>query len=227
MSPTVQRRRLLGIVIAVALASIISIAATVTLVNRQADSTDRANSAVAALQQACDQVARLGGRCATQPADLVKGDTGDSGPAGPAGPTPSNEDIYRAVQDYFTNHPPAAGRAPTAAEIAIAVINYLTANPVVGERGPGPTADQVASAVKEYLTANPPAAGPKGDDGPGPTADQVAAAVQAYMTAHPLPQCAPGYEAQAHQVVTTDAGSVDSVVCVKLPDPSPSPALKR
>lgn len=47
--------------------------------------TNRANDAVAALEQACHQVALLGGRCATDPASL-KGDRGDVGPTGPPGP---------------------------------------------------------------------------------------------------------------------------------------------
>jgi type II secretory pathway pseudopilin PulG len=52
---------------------------------RQQSETNRADTAVAALADACAQVERLGGHCAVDPSSL-KGDRGDSGPAGPTGP---------------------------------------------------------------------------------------------------------------------------------------------
>jgi hypothetical protein len=52
---------------------------------KQESETNRANTAVAALESACAEVQRLGGHCATDPASL-KGDTGAVGPVGPAGP---------------------------------------------------------------------------------------------------------------------------------------------
>lgn len=176
----------------------------------------RTDKAVTSAEQLCQQVQQLGGTCSVDVSKL----RGDAGPAGPAGPGPTDEQVKAAVDAYFVAHPPQPGRPPTASEIALAVINYLTANPPAqgaqgpqGERGPGPTAEQIADAVRDYLIANPPPAGPQG---PGPTAEQIADAVAAYVQAHPLPVCADGYEAQAHTVLTVDAGSVDTLICVKV-----------
>jgi hypothetical protein len=55
--------------------------------------TNRADNALIALQQACDQVARLGGHCVTDPSEIkgnpppesIPGPTGRDGQAGPAG----------------------------------------------------------------------------------------------------------------------------------------------
>lgn len=75
--------------------------------------TNRADNALVALQQACDQVAQLGGRCVTEPSQVrgnaapgipglpgrdgrdgigIPGPIGPSGPAGPQGETgPASE----------------------------------------------------------------------------------------------------------------------------------------
>lgn len=76
--------------------------------------TNRADDAIVALEQACAQVERLGGHCATKPAQ-IEGDTRPASVPGPPGPS-------------GIDGPP--GRPPTEAEIAAAVSAYLLANPV-------------------------------------------------------------------------------------------------
>lgn len=57
-----------------------------TLVNRERESeTNRADNAIVALQQACEQVQRLGGRCLTEPSDVTENPPPQPGPSGPQG----------------------------------------------------------------------------------------------------------------------------------------------
>jgi len=85
VSPAVQRRRI-GLVIALcALGCMLTFAIGAWSARRAQSETNRADTAVAALADACAQVERLGGRCAVDPSSL-KGDRGDIGPAGPTGP---------------------------------------------------------------------------------------------------------------------------------------------
>lgn len=103
-------------VIAITLATWVIVGGAVNR-NRQYEE-NRADNALAALDQACRQVAALGGRCVTEPSQ-VRGDTGPEGMPGPPG------------QDG------APGRPPTEAEITAAVTAYLQVNPpLVGPPGP-------------------------------------------------------------------------------------------
>jgi hypothetical protein len=69
------------------------VAATVVVANQKREETNRADSAVAALTQACAQVERLGGRCVTPPSAIqggtaptvIPGPPGRDGHPGPAG----------------------------------------------------------------------------------------------------------------------------------------------
>lgn len=68
------------------------------LVNREREAeTNRADNAIVALQQACEQVRLLGGHCQTEPSDVdgnppapgprgPRGEQGVPGPSGPLGP---------------------------------------------------------------------------------------------------------------------------------------------
>lgn len=60
------------------------------------------------------------------------------------------------------------GRAPTAAEIALAVQNYCSINDCTGadgRDGPAPSTEQVADAVEAYCAANNDCQGPTGEAG--------------------------------------------------------------
>jgi hypothetical protein len=184
---------------------------------RAEDEKDRADEAVVAAEALCQQVEAAGYTCVKDPDSL----RGEPGPAGEQGPPPSDEQVYAAVESYFSVNPVEAVE-PTPSAIAAAVSNYLTENPPAdGERGPGPTAEQIATAVADYLTANPPASGPpgpQGERGPPPTAEEVAAAVESYLSDHPLPMCPTGYEASAETVLTTD-GPIEAVICKSTEEP--------
>lgn len=58
---------------------------TVDLTDRAQSEAERADRAVTGVEQACQQVAQLGGVCAVDP-DALRGETGPPGPQGPPGP---------------------------------------------------------------------------------------------------------------------------------------------
>lgn len=71
-----------------------------TIINRRTEAeTNRADNAIIALQQACEQVQRLGGHCVTEPSEVSRdpppgppgpqGEPGEPGPAGSPGPSGS------------------------------------------------------------------------------------------------------------------------------------------
>lgn len=83
---TQERRRSIlyaALLVAIGVISTVLVGGAVNAEKRQ--ETNRADSALVALQQACEQVAQLGGRCVTGPAQ-VKGNAGPPGIPGPAGP---------------------------------------------------------------------------------------------------------------------------------------------
>lgn len=75
------------------------------LTNRADAEQNRANSAVTALEQACQQVRQLGGTCVVDPASL----RGDTGPAGPQGIPGSEGAPGRDGSDGVDGSPGAPG----------------------------------------------------------------------------------------------------------------------
>lgn len=143
-------------------------------------------------------------------------------PPEPVGPTDAQ--VLDAVEDYFAEHPVQDGENASPAQIAAAVINYLTDNPPApGEPGPAPTADQISNAVAVYLAENPPPAGDPGKDGTDGTdgkdadpltSEEIQAQLDAYLEANPLPMCPPGTAAEARTLLAADTLPVEVVVCV-------------
>jgi len=92
--PIRSRRTITWAAILVAV-GVVSTVAVGTLVNREREAeTNRADNAIVALQQACEQVARLGGHCVSEPEDVgpnpppgPRGERGAPGPSGPPGPS--------------------------------------------------------------------------------------------------------------------------------------------
>lgn len=78
-----ERRRTITFAAIMFAIGLVSAAGVGTLVNREREAeTNRADNAIIALQQACEQVARLGGHCVTEPADVNR----EPPPPGPPGP---------------------------------------------------------------------------------------------------------------------------------------------
>lgn len=227
MTGRLPRRRWIIAVSALVLGAVVGVGSAWLLWDRAEEQAERANEAVAAAEQLCDQVKDLGWTCVQDPGEL----RGEAGPAGPPGPPPSDEQVAAAVAAYFEAHPVEDGESPSPAAIAAAVTNYLQEHPPEqGEPGPPPTAEQIAAAVEDYLTAHPVsdgedgAQGPPGPQGPPgedgedghtPTPEEVAAAVETYLQEHPLPTCPAGSSAEPLTVLTTTDGAVDIIACVR------------
>ncbi|MGE5827230.1 MAG: hypothetical protein ACM30G_02560 [Micromonosporaceae bacterium] len=133
---TRERRRSIAYAFLLVAIAVVATLAGGAIVNRdRQQETARADNALVALQQACDQVARLGGRCATPPSRVQDTPIARPGPAGVAGPP---------------------GRAPTQAEIAAAVAAYLAERPPLagppGEPGPPGSACPLLGYHLEVLT---------------------------------------------------------------------------
>lgn len=97
-------------VVAVTLVTTVALGRIVS--DRTQQETARADNALVALQQACDQVEQLGGRCATLPSqvsDSPRGSPGPPGEPGPPGRAPTQAEISAAVAAYLAEHPPPAG----------------------------------------------------------------------------------------------------------------------
>lgn len=134
---------------------------------------------------------------------------------------PTDAQVREAVRAYFADNPVEDGKNASPAQIAAAVINYLTENPPdPGEPGPAPTADQILAAVATYLAANPPPAGEPGEngsdgeDGHTPTSAEIQAELDAYFEAHPIETCDPGWEMQVITVLTPGPPT-DITTCVR------------
>ncbi len=95
-------------------------------------------------------------------------------------PAATPEQIQAAVRAELAANPPAAGRTPTAGEVAAIVAEFLTANPP--EPGRPPTAAEISAAVIDYFTANPPR---DGTNGRAPTREEVREVVLAELAASP------------------------------------------
>lgn len=185
---------------------------------------DALSSGLAAEQQNIEEDG--GTPVAPAPEEIIEDP--DAEPPPPVGP--SDEQVQAAVEEYFAEHPVEDGENASPAQIAAAVIRYLTENPPApGEPGPPPTDEQISNAVAAYLAANPPPAGPPGqdgadgangtngadgEDGRAPTSEEIQAALDAYLEANPLPTCPPGTTAEARTLLVTDGPPVDAVVCV-------------
>jgi hypothetical protein len=140
----------------------------------------------------------------------------DVDPPAPVGPT--DEQVQAAVEAYFREHPVQDGENASPAQIAVAVINYLSENPPAqGEPGPPPSAEQISNAVAAHLAANPPPPGPPGPAGTNGTdgkdgadgkdaeltSERIQAELDAYLEAHPPQRCDPGWEYGVVTVLTT------------------------
>lgn len=110
-----RRRSIIYALLLVALGVITTVIIGASVNRERQNATSRADNAVAAMQQACAQVQRLGGQCAAAP------------PAGQGRP-PTDAEMAAAVTDYLARHP-VSGQPPTDAQIAAAVADYLAANP--------------------------------------------------------------------------------------------------
>jgi hypothetical protein len=182
--------------------------------NRQGEQIDALAAALEEEQQAAEERGLT--PVAPAPEELIEDPEAEL--PEPLGPTDGQ--VYEAVQAYFREHPVEDGEDASPAEIAAAVINYLTENPPEpGTPGPAPTADQIMSAVSSYLTANPPPPGSAGkdgqdgEDGHTPTSAEIQAELEAYFAANPIEMCDPGATAQALTVLTVGAPT-DIVACV-------------
>lgn len=179
---------------------------------RQQHQIDALAEALAAEQAAAEE--RGESPVAPAPEDLLE-DPEAPAPE-PIGPTDAQ--VLDAVRAYFAANPVEDGQDASPAQIAAAVINYLTEHPPEpGDPGPAPTADQIMAAVSAYLAENPPPAGPPGadgEDGRPPTAEEIEDALSVYLTEHPIEMCPSGSVAEAHEVLTT-GGPVWAVICVE------------
>jgi hypothetical protein len=176
--PSVRAPRLTRLIWLLYVAVIALLAAVAFVYLRSAHTASEVDQAqraaqqnAAALAQANDRIAHLGGVPVSTPAP---GPSGPPGPKGEQGPGPSAEQIDLAVTSYCSGHDGCTG-TPTRAEVASAVTAYCATGVCVGPSGStGPSG----------------AAGKNGNDGqtgaqgPGPTDDQVQAAVVAYCAAH-------------------------------------------
>lgn len=136
---------------------------------RQAhDANTAAQQNAAALAQANNRLASLGGQPVSTPAP---GPAGPAGPQGEQGPGPTAEQINLAVATYCSAHDGCTG-TPSRAEVAAAVTAYCATGACTGPTGP---AGASGAAGKDGQT---------GPQGPGPTDAQVQTAVAAYCAAH-------------------------------------------
>jgi hypothetical protein len=194
-------------------------------VRRQGDQLDRQSETVEVLAQALSDEQSAAEARGEEPVapdaeELIEDpEYAEADPLEPMGPTDAQ--VYEAVQDYFDTHPVQDGENASPAQIAAAVINYLTENPPApGEPGPPPSDEQISNAVAVYLAANPPPAGPPGEDGSDGedaeplTSEQIQAELDAYLEAHPLPRCDPGETAEPHTIPVIDGPPVEAVLCV-------------
>jgi hypothetical protein len=114
----------------------------------------------------------------------VQGKPGENGAQGEQGPGPSEDQIDRAVTEYFAAHPLPEGKTPTVAQVTSVVADYLRANPPAPGRPPTP--EEIATAVAAYIADHPnDFRGKDGTDGtPGrpPTAEEVRAVVEDYCS---------------------------------------------
>jgi hypothetical protein len=110
------------------------------------------------------------------------GEPGEQGQQGDRGPGPTQEQINKAVDEYFRTHPLPEGKSPTVEQVAVAVGDYLRTNPPAPGRPPTP--EEVALATAAYLAEHAEEfRGPQGvagERGPAPSAADVKAAVAAY-----------------------------------------------
>ena len=223
MSKTV-RKRLGDWGVAVAVA-VLGVAVTwgAVEVGHQGDQLDRQAETVDVLAQAlADEQSAAEARgeepVAPDAEDLID-DPEYTPPPEPLAPTDAQ--VREAVRAYFADNPVEDGKNASPAQIAAAVINYLTENPPdPGEPGPAPTADQILAAVATYLAANPPPAGEPGEngadgeDGHTPTSAEIQAELDAYFEAHPIETCDPGWEMQVITVLTPGPPT-DITTCVR------------
>lgn len=190
-------------------------------VQLQEHRTDALAAALEAEQQALEERGET--PVAAGPDEIIENP--DADPPPPVGPT--DEQVLAAVEDYFREHPVEDGENASPAQIAAAVIRYLTENPPApGDPGPPPTDEQISNAVAAYLAANPPPAGPPGQNGTDGTngadgedaepltSEQIQAELDAYLEANPLPTCPSGTTAEARTLLVTDGPPVDAVVCI-------------
>jgi hypothetical protein len=181
---------------------------------------DAFNEALTLEQQGIEE--KGGTPIAPAPEEIIEDP--DVDPPLPVGPT--DEQVQEAVEAYFREHPVQDGENASPAQIAAAVINYLTENPPApGQPGPPPSDEQISNAVAAYLAANPPPPGPPGQDGTNGTdgkdgedadpltSEEIQAQLDAYLAANPLEMCEPGTTATAITVLTVGAPT-DIVACV-------------
>lgn len=132
-------------------------------------------AAEAGERQLATQVRQLGAQPVVQP-------PASTHPA----PAATQDQVDGAVDGYLAAHPPVGA---TPAMIAVQVAQYLTAHPPAG--GPPPTAAVIATAAGDYISAHAAdfrgqtgQAGQDGHDGQNATDAQVASTVAAYCANH-------------------------------------------
>jgi hypothetical protein len=172
---------------------------------------DRQQGAINRLSTGLDgvrsQVQQLGATPVAPPAASIVSKSAP--PTTPAVDEPSYDEVYAAVREYLTEHPPAAGATPTTAEIRGIVAAYFKSNPApsgapgspgaqgiagpTGPQGPGPTDEQIADAVAAYLAAHPAPSGPAGPSGsPGPACSSGYTPTDTTINSTPAEVCMSG-----------------------------------
>lgn len=174
MTTRLPRRRLIIAIVAMVLAAGLVGASFAAMFVRNAEETERADEAVAAIEDACAQVERLGGVCVENPEEFhgadgppgPEGPQGDPGPTGPPGPE---------------GDPGPTGPTGPAGDVG-----------PTGETG-ADGADGTDGA--DGADGDPGPAGPQGEPGPeGP----------AGPAGPPGPTCPEGYTTETHTVITED-----------------------
>lgn len=117
---TEERRRSIIYALLLVAVSVVSTVLIGTAVNHQRQqATNRADNAIIALQQACEQVQRLGGRCVTEPSevgDVPEGRPGRAGIDGRPGGPPTPGEIAAQVAAYLSANPAPSGEPGAAGQ---------------------------------------------------------------------------------------------------------------
>lgn len=114
-----------------------------------------------------------------------------SSESAPAVEVATDDQVRSAVSEYLRINPPAAGRAPSAAEVESAVTRVCQAIGCQGQPGTPGTDGADGQDASDAQVANKVAAWCAENNGCLPTAEEIQAAVTAYCSADPSPCVGP------------------------------------